>query len=134
MAIEDEYSDRLKMIEQEAQEQKERSKRNYVLLVGDERNIGMINRIIAIEEAQSELMKSTDKTLAVINETLQKLHIALLGNVEKKERGLIALVLSHETTLMGMRKLGWIIAGTLVSIVILQLWNAIQYTIMRSIP
>lgn len=134
MIEEDEYSSRFKMIEQEAREQKERSERNYVLLVGDERNVGMINRIISLEEAQSELMKSTDKTLAIINKTLQKLHIALLGDVDKQERGLIALVVSHETTLTGMKKLGWIIAGSLVGIVILQLWNTIKYSIMSSPP
>ena len=95
----------------------------------------MINRIIALEEAQSELMISTNETLDIINKTLRKLHSALLGDVEKKERGLIALVVDHEATLGGMRKLGWIIAGALVSIVILQLWNAIQYTIiMNSVP
>ena len=134
MTEENEYSERLEMIEQVAQEQRKRTERNYVLLVGDGRNVGMINRIISLEEAQSELMKNTGETLGIINDTLKSLHIALLGNVEKKERGLIALVLDHETTLMGMKKLGWIIAGSLIGIVVLQLWNTIKYSIMSSTP
>ena len=128
----DELLERLERIEQVTLETKAQSKSNYTILIGSQDRVGLMQRIVTLEEGQSELMTDSTEMLKVINLTLKQLHSALLGNYGTKKPGLIAVVDRHETILSDLKKFGWIIAGALISLVILQAWNAFQQTIISA--
>lgn len=93
---------------------------HHLILFGDASTSGLVTRVRDLEKDYSEDIKS-------LKESVDEMKDALLGDLSKgpEAEGLVSKVDIHEQKFTDLWKLGWVLIGALITLIISQVFQAI---------